>query len=49
MDENSQYVKIGIECKISRKLWNGETKINYIMLSARLIDLLKEIGELRAC
>lgn len=49
MDENSQYVKIGIECKVSRKLWNGETKINYIMLSARLIDLLKEIGELRAC
>ena len=49
IDENSQYVKIGIECRISRKLWNGEEKINYIMLSARLIDLLKEIGELRAC
>ena len=49
MDENSQYVKIGIECRISYKLWNGEEKINYIMLSARLIDLLKEIGELRAC
>lgn len=49
MDENSQYVKIGIECKVSYKLWNGEEKINYIMLSTRLIDLLKEIGELRAC
>lgn len=49
MDENSQYLKIGIECKVSYKLWNGEEKINYIMLSARLIDLLKEIGELRAC
>ena len=49
MDENSQYVKIGIECKISYKLLNGEEKTNYIMLSARLIDLLKEIGELRAC